>query len=320
MSNPKISVIIPVYNVEKYLGRCLDSVINQSFRDFELILINDGSKDDSLSICNDYSAADSRITVIDQPNQGSSIARNTGLDVAKGDYIIHIDSDDWLELNMLERLYETAVKTDADIVACNICQDDGNGNCKNSMFDYSIEKEENLYYIKNITVAVWNKLVRRGLYYENDIKFLPGITMCEDLVVTTRLRYHSKKTVIIPDVLYHYFVAPRESICNTFKGKYPDSKLRVAEFLDDYLHTHFPERKSVDLTVNNLKLYVTWDILENRELGGCKEWRRLLNSSSKFIMKCQFPLFRKLIMQLARILPPKIFDSLFFTGKSHFGK
>lgn len=320
MSNPKISVIVPVYNVEKYLIRCLDSILNQTFKDIELILVNDGSKDHSLLICQEYATTDNRITVIDQKNQGSSVARNKGLEIAKGDYIIHIDSDDWLELNMLELLYNKAVESDADIVACNICQDDGNGNVHSNLYSYSIEKEEHLHLISGINVAVWNKLVRHSLYTDNDIKFISGITMCEDLVVTTRLRYHSKKTVIIPEILYHYFDAPRESICNTYKGKYPHSKLQVVDFLDKYLHKEFPHKQSIDLTIHNLRIVVIWDILENSNIGGCKEWRKQLGNSSQYIMKCQFPLSRKFIMQLARILPASFFDKLFLIAKRHLGK
>ncbi len=320
MSNPKISVIIPVYNVEKYLGRCLDSVINQSFRDFELILINDGSKDDSLSICNDYSAADSRITVIDQPNQGSSVARNSGLKIATGDFIIHIDSDDWMELNMLQRLYDAAIKTDADIVACNIYHDDGAGHQTSNCYTYSIEEEKHLYIVEGIASAVWNKLVNRRLYYDHNIQFIPGVTMWDDLAVTTRLRFHSKKTVIIPDVLYHYFDAPRESICITSKGKYPSSKLRVVNFLDNYLHTFFPDRESIDKTISNIELIALWDILENREIGGCREWRKLYNRDRDNISQCQFPNSRKLIMFLAKILSPTLFDQIFSVAKRCLGK
>lgn len=319
MKKPKISVIVPVYNVEKYLRRCLDSILNQTFDDFELILVNDGSKDQSLFICNEYSVSDSRIKFINQANQGSSVARNTGLDVSSGDYIIHIDSDDWLELNMLELLYNAAVKTDADIVACNICRDDGAGNRQDCRFAYSVEREKQLHISEGLSTAVWNKLVRRSLYLENEIRFVPGITMWEDLVVTTRLRFHSRKTVIISDVLYHYFNAPRESICNALRGKYPESKLRVVDFLDNYLHKRFPQRDSVDITVNNLRLLAIWDILENREIGGCREWKRLLKNSHRYINRCQFPNSRKWIMQIARILPSSLFDRLFGFAKRYFG-
>ena len=115
---PIISVVIPVYNVEKYLRKCLDSVVNQSFRDIEIILVDDGSTDNSGKICDEYAQNDTRILVIHQENQYVGIARNNGMDIARGEYLIFLDSDDYFDPQLLESLYERALETGADITLC----------------------------------------------------------------------------------------------------------------------------------------------------------------------------------------------------------
>lgn len=112
---PKISIIVPVYNVELFLHKCIISILSQTFKDFELILINDGSTDKSGEICDVYSQKDSRIKVIHKKNEGQSSARNKGLEIARGDYIGFVDSDDWIEQDMYKTLYESSIKANADI-------------------------------------------------------------------------------------------------------------------------------------------------------------------------------------------------------------
>ena len=114
----KITIIIPVYNVEDYLKRCLNTVVAQSYKNLEIILVDDGSNDDSLIICKEFEAKDSRIRVFSQTNQGVSAARNTGLDAASGEYIAFVDSDDYIHLNMFERLYSLINNYNADLSAC----------------------------------------------------------------------------------------------------------------------------------------------------------------------------------------------------------
>ena len=111
----KVSIIIPVYNVESYLRRCLDSVVNQTLKDIEIILVNDGSTDGSLAICEEYAKNDDRIKIITRKNGGLSAARNTGLDNATSEYIGFIDSDDWVDTNFFENLYNTAIEKNCDV-------------------------------------------------------------------------------------------------------------------------------------------------------------------------------------------------------------
>ena len=114
----KISVIVPIYKVEKYLRRCIDSIINQTFKNIEIILVNDGSPDNCPKICEEYKNKDNRIIIINQENQGLSVARNSGIRIARGQYLVFIDSDDYIEEDMIEYLYEGIVKYDVDISCC----------------------------------------------------------------------------------------------------------------------------------------------------------------------------------------------------------
>ena len=125
VNSPIISVIIPIYNVEEFLPKCIDSVLNQTLKNVEIILVDDGSTDNSSIICDEYALLDNRITVIHKKNEGLSASRNIGIDVAKGNYLAFVDSDDWIEESMFEIMYNTIVTNDADMVVCNYYEDYG---------------------------------------------------------------------------------------------------------------------------------------------------------------------------------------------------
>ncbi|XCY61661.1 glycosyltransferase [Streptococcus iniae] len=127
MINPKISVIVPVYNAEKTISKCIQSLLEQTFQEFELILVNDGSKDNSLQLLKEFEEHHSNFKVIDQVNGGASIARNTGLDAASGDYIVFVDIDDYLDSDYLDVLYQEIVKTGNDIVISSLRMVDNQG-------------------------------------------------------------------------------------------------------------------------------------------------------------------------------------------------
>ena len=161
-----ISIIVPVYNSEKYIDRCLDSILNQTYKDLEIVLVNDGSNDQSLKILENYALRDTRIKVVNQENKGVAAARNTGLDNATGDYILYVDSDDWIENNMVERMVE--LSTNADIVFC------GNDNAvspesvkKITGITKEIWNKDKLIYEflrhKIMSGMLWNKLIKRSL-------------------------------------------------------------------------------------------------------------------------------------------------------------
>ncbi len=296
MNETKVSVIIPVYNSENYLHRCIDSVLNQTFKDFQLILVNDGSKDNSLKICKEYEKNDSRIIVIDTPNRGSSSARNTGMEKASGNWIIHFDSDDWVDNNILQELFDRALEEDADIAACGFYEDYDHGNKISRLYPYEkFEPHSEIYRVEQQYSSVCNKLVKRELYEKYDIRFVDGVRMWEDLVVTARLRFHSKKTVIVNKPLYHYYCAPRESICVTDIGKYPHSQIKVIEFLSDYFNSISTSDPIAKKIIASLKVTVKTTLYPIDSEDNYNHWKNLYSEADKYILKMKhLPLIQRL--------------------------
>lgn len=211
--NETISVIIPVYNVEKYIKKCIDSVINQTYKNLEIILIDDGSKDNSPQICDEYAKKDNRIKVIHKENEGQSVARNLGLDIATGRYIGFVDSDDYIKENMFETLYKNMIKYDADISICNIIK-------LNETLNENVEKYNEIeIYNKNdlmkqllkqhITNYLYNKLYKREVW--EDIR-LPKGKILEDMAVMYKLIEKANKIVATNKTEYYYFIRNDSSI------------------------------------------------------------------------------------------------------------
>ena len=216
----QLSVIVPVYNVESYLKRCVDSILEQTFEEFEVILVEDGSLDNSLEICNKYSESDKRVKVIHKKNGGLSSARNAGLNIAKGKYIAFIDSDDYVSKDMFKTMINLAFSSNYDIVSCGFrrfyesrCNESV---CKGTIYKYSnIEALANylLEYDnvnRKIDTVVWNKIYKRELF--NDITFPEG-KIYEDGYVTYKLLYKASNIAHIDDELYYYFQR-QDSISN----------------------------------------------------------------------------------------------------------
>ena len=202
---PKVSIVIPVYNVEKYLRQCLDSVVNQTLQDIEIICVNDGSKDSSLQIMQEYQVKDPRIKIIDKENSGYGASMNRGFDAATGEYVIHVDPDDWVEQDMLQALYEKAVAESADMVICDYSEDIGDKRKvvvqKPSSLDANIVFKELFHSLHG---SCWNKLVRRSLFDRFGIRFPKGYTILEDLYVSAMLCSHDIKIAYLPKAFYHY--------------------------------------------------------------------------------------------------------------------
>jgi len=179
---PKVSVIIPVYNVEKYLKECLNSIVNQTLKDIEIICVDDGSTDDSLNILNEYAQKDSRITVLTQKNQGAAVARNKGLDIANGEYLSILDSDDFFDITMLEKMYYKAISTDADVVICGAKSIDEQSKLI-SHIPYALNRHlipnKGVFNYKDIpdkifqltTAWSWNKLFKKCFIDKEKIKY-----------------------------------------------------------------------------------------------------------------------------------------------------
>lgn len=227
---PKVSVIVPVYNAEKYLRKTLDSLRVQTMPEFEVIMINDGSNDLSAAICDEYVAADFRFRVIHKQNAGVSSARQDGLDAAVGEYIIHTDSDDWVEPIMLDELYKKAKEDDADIVICDYYINDGFSQARRRQQPIALDHKSMLHNLfHGLTGSCWNKLIRRSSLLKYQVRFPKNINYCEDKHTLIQLFIHDVKTSYLSKAFYHYFANP-ESITRKYTRKQYEEQ---QSFLDD---------------------------------------------------------------------------------------
>lgn len=195
-----VSVIIPVYNTEKYLKRCLDSVLNQSYTDIEVIVVNDGSTDNSLQILKEYEKNDNRIKLIDQQNQGVSSARNTGLENVNGEYIIFIDSDDWVESNMFELLVENMSVSNSDISCCQYDKEVQTDISNLEVWTYDKSLTEFIKHQK-LNGSLVNKLIKSEIVA--NVRFDTTIAYGEDALFFWEILLNSKSLCITNKVLYH---------------------------------------------------------------------------------------------------------------------
>lgn len=244
MKQPLISVIIPVYGVEKYIAQCLESVINQTYKNLEIIVVNDGTKDRSADIAKEYAAKDSRIKVYDFKNGGLSVARNRGLEIATGEYISYLDSDDWLDTKMYETLLETAMKNEADMVKCGIIETNGAAEEKITFSDVKIINNEQHKAFKNYFKGILWTLAWNGLYKKElakKVKF-PDNVVHEDNYSSGMFLYLAKKVIAMPFCLNYY----RVNDAGISKGgvKKPlDKILAIIKLKQDLLKLGFADKK-----------------------------------------------------------------------------
>lgn len=231
----KVSVIVPIYNVEKYLRTCVDSICNQTFKSLEIILVDDGSPDMCSKICDDYAQQDIRIKVIHKKNAGLGEARNTGLEAATGDYIYFIDSDDWIEPNMLATLVHELEQEQADFVMCGFkkCAEgrqpiiDHHTEQKKTFRENEITKQLFLPMVAQrseikedytINMCVWTNLYKRSIIDKYHIRFLSERAyLSEDICFNLEYLLHTHCAVLLPDTLYCYRYNPN-SLTSRYKG------------------------------------------------------------------------------------------------------
>ena len=216
--NPRISIIVPVYNTAKYLHRCLDSILQQSFKDFEVLLVDDGSTDNSGEICDEYALKDSRIRVFHKGNGGVASAREIGNENAVGFYSIHVDSDDWIEKKMLERMYEEAQISHWDVLIADFYNDDKGETIYIHQQPSASNSEQVLKDIlqNKLFGSLWHKLIRHSLYREYNIHFIEEINYCEDVLVLVQLLQHSVRVGFMNEAFYHYDFSNTNSITRNY--------------------------------------------------------------------------------------------------------
>lgn len=308
---PTISVIVPVYNVERYLSGCLDSILDQTFTDFEIICVDDGSPDNSIDILNLYADKDSRIKIIRQENQGLSVSRNNAIKVARGKYIFFVDSDDYIAPQTLEFMYRSASESESDIICANFCYTGELHSKIEPSLDYK-DIEQKVFYNplhtyfterKIIYGMVWNKLYKTNMVKE--VPFIPG-RLFEDETFTALIMEKCSKLIHMNFNVYYYF-ANEQAISR----RYIDSKM-LGDFIKnaEFLCEHFANNSEISV-IKKRKVkallsmcYKKIRLLENRseqaklmrELKGYVEsmYARGLIKYSDFDIEGKLKLFRLL--------------------------
>ena len=293
----KVSIIVPVYNVDKYLEKCLDSLINQTLKDIEIICVDDGSTDNSLEILEKYSQKDNRIIIINQDNAGVSVARNSGMKIAKGQYIGFVDSDDWVDLDFYEKLYNSAIKNDADIAVSSIIR------WRKYNKKYRVKCEDKVYTTLQEKISacfipkicyVWNKLYKSEIVKDNF--FTPNVYF-EDIIWLPEVIKSSNKLITVSGTNYYYRVNNNSIVKKTSKKKRQDNynakKVMIKFFSDNKLELSKKERTIVKFSksilnipllkikeIDNVLMYLLFDFIPVLTIENSDDYRitfKLLN-------------------------------------------
>ena len=284
----KVSVIIPIYNVERFIERCVRSLLEQTLQEVEYIFVNDATPDKSIDILQtvmaEYPNRTEQIKVlVHEKNKGLPAARNTGLTVAGGEYIFHCDSDDYVEVDMLEQLYEEAVKKDADIVWC----------------DWFLTFEKNERYMKqpeytnsqdalkamlsgSMKYNVWNKLVKRSLYVNHQITFPDGFGMGEDMTMMM-LFVHAGKVSYLPNAYYHYVKLNTGAFSQTYSDKHLVELQHNVKRMVDYICRYYENALEKELAF--FKLDVKFPFLISNDSKKYRLWKEWYPEANAYILQ-----------------------------------
>ena len=275
--NVKVSIIMPVYNATPYLHRAIDSIVAQTMREWELILVDDGSTDGSGNICAEYAKKDSRIKVYHKNNGGVASARQLGTDIAKGDYSIHFDADDWAEKKMLEEMVTVIEQSQADILISDFIYDEGAGkeyieeayNCSKNSIDV----------LKSILGgynhgALWNKLIRHSLYKKYNVRYIEGVNYCEDVLILAQLMRHNIKISFSGQAHYHYCMENQASITRFYTKETYIMRQKYIKELKTILSEN-EYQGVVDYATLRVKLEaINKGLLEWNEINNCPDWMK----------------------------------------------
>lgn len=272
----KVSVIIPVFNSERYLRQCLESVLSQSMQDFEIICVDDGSTDGSLEILDGYSAADNRFVVIRQIGKGGGAARNRGMDVARGEYLYFLDSDDWIDRSMLESLVFNADAGNSDLVVSGVLEfSDSTGEEWEApwMLRSDLLPKEEVFSGESVSDCVlsafpnlvWNKLFRRSFVQGKGIRF-QEIPRANDLFFASIAAVEAQRISIVENAMVHHRVGSKDS-CQSTNDRYPLGFIEAFSAVGEYLRTcgkldlfeHDFANQVVDALVYNLDTLTTYE-------------------------------------------------------------
>ena len=299
-SVPLISVIVPIYNSAHTLRKCVDSLLAQTFKQFEVLLINDGSTDNSAKICDEYQLIDSRVRVFHQLNGGVSSARQLGIDNAHGKYSIHADPDDWVEPNMLADLYQKAISESADMVICDFYINDYRKEeyCKQepSVMDNEVILKEMFTRLHGSTC---NKLIKNELYSRYNISFPQEITFCEDLFIVASLLLKPIKVSYLSQAYYHYV---RDKQHNSLSLRYSEKALEQDLYLTKVFHDLLKNTSVQALACKRFAISTAYRAF----LGGEKfissgQYKFLFYKDKSYILCSDLPFLHKILVIFACI-------------------
>lgn len=236
---PLLTIILPVYNVEPYIERCVDSVIGQTYKNLQIILVDDGSPDNCGAICDEYTKKDKRIMAVHQENEGLSGARNSGMLFAKGEYIAFVDSDDWIHPQMYEKMMESIQTYNLDIVRAAVCETDGKDYKKNILPSPDLANKVlegdtifALYFKEFLCKVVWNAVYKRDIVAGI---LSPERCQFEDNYVSGRYLYRAKRMMILDTPLYYYWMNPN-GISNSSNKRLLDICICTDKLKNDLIH------------------------------------------------------------------------------------
>jgi len=300
-NTPKVSIIVPVYNVEKYIEKCVRSLFDQTYKNIEYIFVNDCTQDNSISIINSLieEYQKNNVIILDhQINKGLPSARNTGLSQATGEYIYHCDSDDWVDKSIIEILITEAITKDADICFCDFYNViNGNVSLFKQEFHTNFHGYIKSFFTGKSQAAVWNKIIKKSLYIEHLIQFPDGKPMLEDMSTIIPLYYFAKNIVYVPKPLYYYVRFRANSITaednqnsNVLREDRIDNVKAIEEFLKkNGIH-------GVDRELNILKLMAKKSLLLTaNSISALKNWKNIFPEANSTMQESDFPLIYKSI-------------------------
>ena len=300
MERNKVSVIIPIFKVEKFIERCVHSLMVQTLQEVEYIFVDDATPDKSLEMLQAclVQYPNRKTTILKHPqNQGLPAARNTGLALATGEYIFHCDSDDYVEPHMLEKLYGKARETNADIVWCDwfLSFEKNERYMKQPHYETSIDALKGIL-CGAMKYNVWNKLVKRSLYVDNDILFPSGHGMGEDMTMI-RLFACAQKVAYIPQAFYHYVKLNGAAFTNTFSDRHlMDIKFNVDE-TTAFIYSKVGSE--MDTYLSLFKLNVKYPFIISDQWDMYKLWSEWYPEVNKFIVRNPYGSFRSRVLQYA---------------------
>lgn len=238
MQSPKVTVIVPVYNTESFLPTCAKSLMAQTLKELEIIFVDDGSTDSSGTQCDKYAEQDSRVRVIHKTNGGVASARQAGLDEATGEYVIWADSDDWVDLDMYEKMYQKAKERNADLVVCGYRKEFSDGTGKSFSDYFSDSKKQSIVNFLNTKIgnSLFNKLFRRSLILQYNISFVPGINMGEDMLFFFKYLYYAVENVTTEEAYYYHYRQNENSLTHLMSRSSIDEDDQTLLVLKTVLH------------------------------------------------------------------------------------